>query len=875
MSTPLLEEARTTDGPLLAVTDLSKSFGGQVAVEDVAFTIEAGEVVGLLGANGAGKSTVLKVIGGSLAPDGGQVAVDGVAVDEHDPLVARSHGIASVHQELSLFPNMTVAENLFVGREPRNGLGVIDWRTMRRRAREVLEGYGLDVPATRMVADLGVAQQHMVELVRAFHLEPRLLLLDEPTSALSEAETRWLFGWIREVADRGTAVVYVSHRLDEVGEICQRTVILRDGHVVHAGADRLDKSSIIHHMVGRDVVLDRLHPDAPDTEVVLQVTGLRSRSGVSVDEMAVRRGEVLGIAGLMGSGRTELLQALFGLDGLESGEIRKDGELLHLAEPADALSHGIAFIPEDRKVAGLFLEESGTFNIAASTLGARSRRGIVDGGAERSAVAGAADQVQLDPSRLGDPVAQLSGGNQQKAVIARTILADADVLLLDEPTRGVDIGAREEIYQVIDQVVEAGRSVVLVTSDWEELIYLSHRVAVMADRTLVGTIDGQLSESAIMHMAEGDPALPTPGVAAGPDEVRRDGEEGPNDAPDADAPEVAVGAAPAAQVGGPPVRSTVRGMARQLLGGGSIPLLAVIMLLLVAGGALLTPRFASATNLSNLFAQSMPLLILSLGQLVVIVAGGIDISSGALMAAAGVLGATLMAEAGLAFPVAVLAMVALGVAVGAANALLAFRARVDPFVVTIGMFLILEGVALAISPRPVGGAPDVLRQLVRADVAGIPSAALLLVALGVAFVLVLRYTRFGRSLYAVGESQHGAHVAGLKVPRVVVAAYVSCSLMSVVAALYILGRFGGADPVLGPGMELEAIASVLIGGATLAGGRGSVVGTILGVGIIGVLANLFSLLEVSIWYQQVIRGALLLMIIAAYERVLRSRPAVL
>lgn len=840
MHAPMLPARKAMKEPLLAAESLTKSFASQCAVDSVSFDIHEGEVVGLLGANGAGKSTLLKLLGGTLTPDAGRITLRGEPVSQFSPEVATSHGIASVYQELSLFGNMTVAENLFIGREPRKRLGTIDWRAMRRLAQGVLEEYGLSVSAETLVSNLSVAQQHMLEIVRAFNERPRLLLLDEPTSALSEAEASWLFGWIRQVAEQGTAIIYVSHRLDEVTEICDRTVILRDGEVAYASREQLDKSAIIHHMVGRDVVLDRQYTEKNERDIVFEVTDLRSEQGVVAEHLYVRKGEILGIAGLMGSGRTELLQALFGLVPLVSGTVLKDGQAVHIGGASEAIDHGIAYIPEDRKLEGLFLAESGRFNIAASTLRERSRAGLVRTSDEKAATTEASSRVMLDVGRLDHDVAQLSGGNQQKAVIARTLLADADVLLLDEPTRGVDIGAREEIYDVIHGVVQSGRSVILVTSDWEELIYLSHRIAIMSEKRVVGEIHEEITESAILHMAETPPA--------------RD-----------------ANSSPPRQVSS---TSSRRSWPR-ISPSNSIVILALILFALLVVGSVLSPRFASAANIRNLFGQSMPLLILSLGQLIVIIAGGIDVSSGALMAASGVMGATLMSGFGWPFPAAIAAMVVLGTAVGSANALLAFRAKVDPFVVTIGTFLILEGVALVISPRPVGASPDVLRTIVGGQMLGIPAAAWLLVFLCAAFVLVLRYTRLGRSLFAVGESKVIAFFAGLRVPRVVLISYVACSLMSVVASLYILGRFGGADPVLGPGMELEAIASVLIGGATLAGGRGSVAGTVMGVFIIGVLANLFSLMEVSVWYQQVIRGVLLLVIIASYERVMRSRPAVL
>jgi ribose/xylose/arabinose/galactoside ABC-type transport system permease subunit len=423
-------------------------------------------------------------------------------------------------------------------------------------------------------------------------------------------------------------------------------------------------------------------------------------------------------------------------------------------------------------------------------------------------------------------------------VIAKTLLANSEVLLLDEPTRGVDIGAREEIYAIIKSLVQTGKSIILVTSDWEELIFLSHRVMVMSNNRLVGEIDGDITESEIMHMAASTDVKKKEKI----------------------------------------VKETTQSknlFNRYILDTNNNYLLLFFILLAgLAIGSLINPFFRTWLNFSNLFGQSMILIILSLGQLIVIIAGGIDISSGALMAAASVIGLTLMVEYNQPPLVGVLVMIAFGLLVGIVNPLLVLKARVDPFVVTIGMMLILEGVALVVSPKPFGPSPEIFKNLFSSDFLGIPSALILLLILLVIFGILLRYTTLGRRFYAVGENRSNSFNAGINVTLVIFLSYIFCSLMSVLAATYTLGRFGAADPVLGPGMELEAIATVLIGGATLAGGRGSILGTVFGVFVLGVLANLLSLMDINVWYQEVIRGVLLLLIIASYERMLRRKEQV-
>jgi ABC-type sugar transport system ATPase subunit/ribose/xylose/arabinose/galactoside ABC-type transport system permease subunit len=823
--------------PLLSVSNIHKSFFGQKVLQDISFDILEGEVVGLLGANGAGKSTLLKIIGGTQTTDSGSISLCGKTIEHNSPYLALALGIVSVYQELNLFANLTVAENLFLGREIKNQAGLIDWQETNRKTQRILDEYGLSIPADMLVANLSVAKQHLVEIARAFNENPKLLLLDEPTSTLSETEIEWLFAKIKAASKKGTTVIYVSHRLDEVTEICQRNVILRDGKLVHISDGPMEKSNIIQYVVGHNVVFEKTLTEKKTSEITLECRNIRSENGVCASELHVRKGEILGIAGLVGSGRTEILNTLFGIDPLDSGIICKDGEEITIKSPSDAIHHRIMLIPEDRKIGGLFLSESARFNIASATLGDRSKMGLVDTAAEKTAVTESAEQVILDTRRLNHFVRQLSGGNQQKVVIAKTLLANADILLLDEPTRGVDIGAREEIYAIIKELAHSGKSILLVTSDWEELIYLSDRVVVMSEMQVVGEIEGEITESEILHKAN---------MTAVKKETRRE------------------------------KKSTwLSTTYNRLFAARTNNFL--LLLFILAGflilGSVLSSHFRTWLNFSNLFGQAMPLIILSLGQLVVIIAGGIDISSGALMAAAGVIGLSLMAKMGLSPEVGVLTMLAFGGLVGLANAVLIQKAKVDPFVVTIGMMLVMEGTALIVSPKPFGPAPEIFKTLFSGNFFGVPSAMILLALLLLVFAFLLRFTTLGRGFYAVGENKNNAFNAGFRVNRIVILSYIFCSLMSVLAAIYILGRFGAADPVLGPGMELQAIACVLIGGATLAGGRGSIAGTICGVFVLTILANILSLIDVSVWYQEVITGAMLLFIIASYERMIRSKKA--
>jgi ribose transport system ATP-binding protein len=674
----------------------------------------------------------------------------------------------------------------------------------------------------------------MVELARAFNENPKILLLDEPTSALSESEIKWLFSKTRETAAKGTIVIFVSHRLDEVIEICERKLILREGKLVHASKGKMGKSEIIHHIVGHDVVLTKKSKEINTNEIVFECNNIVSQNGATTSNLYVREGEILGIAGLVGSGRTELLNTLFGIEKLASGTIEKDGKILGIQNSSDAIDNGIILIPEDRKISGLFLDESTRFNIAASTLDKRSKMGLVDNKAEVQEVSDVSISVKVDTNRLEDLVQHLSGGNQQKVLIAKTLLTKADVYLLDEPTRGVDIGAREEIYEIIKTLAADGKSIILVTSDWEELIYLCDRTLVMSERNVVGEIESNITESKIIDIAESAIS------------VKKDSEE--------------------VEVGG-------WRMIAKSQNSNFIALFALLISLSIIG-SVLSPFFPTWINFSNLFGQSLPLIILSLGQLIVIIAGGIDVSTGALMAAAGMLGQMLMLNYDQPPIVGIIAIILFSGSVGFLNALLIQKAKVNSFIVTMGMFLVLEGIALVIAPKPLGPSPSGFVRVFNGTVFGLPIALVILIILTIIFTILLKFTKLGRRFFAVGEDTNKSFNVGIDVSKTIYLSYIICSLMSGFAAIYGLGRFGGADPVLGPGMEMAAIAAVLIGGATLAGGRGSIAGTISGVFVLGILANIFSMMSIQVWYQDVIRGVLLLIIIAYGERVVRKKEVV-
>ncbi|MGH3356454.1 MAG: sugar ABC transporter ATP-binding protein [Nocardioidaceae bacterium] len=494
---------------VLRLEAVSKSFGATAAVRGVSLDVHPGEVHCLLGENGAGKSTLIKMVAGVHTPDHGRVLVDGRPVQIRDARTAERLGIATIHQELALVPNMTVAENVLLGRLPRR-FGLVRRADMGRLAAEALDRIGLDVSPDRRLGSLGVARQQLVEIAKALSLDARVLVLDEPTAALTGHETQQLFTVMRQLRAAGVAMVFISHHLDEIAAIGDRVTVLRDGVQVAERPADAARDELVRLMVGRDI--DHQYPTrrTPDAdadgdavgEPVLEVRGL-TRSGAFQDvSFTLRPGEVVGLAGLVGAGRTEVVRAVAGADRYDNGVVLVHGEPIPRADVAAAVRAGIGHIPEDRKDAGLVLGASVDENLGYATMSSTSRWGLVDARGQRRRTTEIADRLRVRRRSMDQPVRSLSGGNQQKVVFGRWVLADSTVLLLDEPTRGVDVGAKVEIYDLINTVSQAGGAVLLVSSELPEVLGMSDRVLVMAQGRLVGELAAEEAvQDAVMELA--------------------------------------------------------------------------------------------------------------------------------------------------------------------------------------------------------------------------------------------------------------------------------------------------------------------------------------------------------------------------------------
>ena len=507
------DEDRRSPRPVVALRDVWKSFGAVAALRGARLSLHAGEAHALVGENGAGKSTLIKVLAGVHRPDRGVLELDGVPVEFKGPQDARTAGIAVIHQEPALFPDLSVAENVFVGRQPRGRFGRIDERTMRAEARTVLTRLGVDLDPRRPARGLSIADQQIVEIAKAVSLDARVLVMDEPTAALSGPEVTRLFSVVDALRAQGTAVLFISHRFAEVTALCQRVTVLRDGaHVMSSPLAKTTVDQLVERMVGRepDALFVRQEEQHPVGDPVLEVEGL-SRAGVYRDVgLTVRAGEIVALAGLVGAGRSEVARGVFGVDRRDGGTVRVAGRALPPGRPRAAMAAGLALVPEDRRQQGLVLALSVQRNATLPRARQLSRFGFLVGGAERRAAREWAARLRTRYGDLDDPVGTLSGGNQQKVVLAKWLATAPKVLIVDEPTRGIDIGTKAEVHRLIARLAAEGVAILLISSELPEVLGMADRVLVMREGRLVAELPrAEANEERVIRAATGQEARAT------------------------------------------------------------------------------------------------------------------------------------------------------------------------------------------------------------------------------------------------------------------------------------------------------------------------------------------------------------------------------
>jgi rhamnose transport system ATP-binding protein len=500
---PLTAESKT---PIIALAGASKAYGAVRAAKGVSIALRPGEVRALAGENGAGKSTIVRMLAGVQRPDEGDVLVEGVPVVFHGPADARDAGVAVIYQEPTLFPDLSVAENVMMGRHPLGSLRRIDRRALHRTVQDLMDRLGVKLDPEQPVRGLSIADQQLVEIAKALSFDARVLIMDEPTAALSGHEVERLFGVVRTLQERGAAVLFISHRLDEIFAICNTVTVLRDGEVTHDGdTEGMTTDDLVRRMVGRE--LSQLFPklEAEIGETVLEVSRL-TREGVFIDiSFEVRRGEIVALAGLVGAGRSEVARAIFGIDMPDAGQVTVDGVRLKPGSPTAAMKAGIGLVPEDRRQQGLVMELSIERNIGLTRLQAlRSRLGVIGSGSEAKLASDWATKLQLKFHKLGDPVGFLSGGNQQKVVLGKWLATGPKILIIDEPTRGIDVGTKAEVHRLMSELAGEGLAVLMISSELPEVLGMADRVLVMHEGRIARELSrAEADEESVVRAATG------------------------------------------------------------------------------------------------------------------------------------------------------------------------------------------------------------------------------------------------------------------------------------------------------------------------------------------------------------------------------------
>jgi ribose transport system ATP-binding protein len=818
---------------VLRLSDVVKTYPGVVALKGVSFEVREGEVHALVGENGAGKSTLMAVAAGSILPDSGRVEIGGEPLDPTTPAVAQALGVAVVYQHLSILEDLTVGENvkLAVPAQLRaQRVGSSAWV----RAKLAAVAPHID-PAAR-VSELSVADRQLLEIAKALALEAKVLILDEPTESLTRTESERLFEQIRAIKDSGTAVVYISHRLPEVRMIADRISVIRDGEVrgtLSAGSASEDE--ILRLIIGRAVgkVFPPKAATLPEQPVlrVARLTGARFHE-VSLD---VRPGEIVGLAGVEGNGQREFLRTIAGLLSA-SGEVLVNGRPVAGGAPGRAKAAGIVHLPGDRHAEGLFLALSVRENTSILALSRVTRAGFIDRRRESRLATAEIEKLAVRTPSAETPVSSLSGGNQQKVLFARSLLADPQVLLADEPTHGVDAGARIEIYRLLREAAATGKAVVVLSTDVVELQGLCDRVLVFSRGEVVSELEGEdITEENITG-------------AAITSQQRRE--------------TLASRAQRALR-------------ARRFAAGDYLPTF-VLALLVVALGGYTTARsglFLSQFNFQTMLLLTTALVLVSLGQLIVLLTGAIDLSVGPLTGLVVVVFSFFagQGQGGGRLALGLLAVVGVAVTVGLANAVLVRVFRLASVLATLATYIVIQGISLLLRSQPAGFIRFGVTQELKTNWGWVPVAFLVACGLAVIAELVLRFTRFGLMLRAVGSDELRAHRLGARVNLTHVSAYVLCSLFAAAGGLMLASQVGIGDPRIGVNYTLTSITAVVLGGASIFGGRGSFIGALLGAILIQEIITATTFLQIGIAWQYYLPGLLILAGAGIYSRARRSR----
>jgi monosaccharide-transporting ATPase len=851
---------------------IDKRFDGVPALLAASLEVGRSEIHALIGQNGAGKSTMIKILTGYYSKDAGEILFDGAPFHVDSPKSAQRSGISTIYQEINLVSYRSVTENICLGRE-RKRFGFLDWRRMHQEAEEILARFNIHIDVRQPLSRYTTAIQQMVAIARAVSFQAKLVIMDEPTSSLDDQEVAILFGVIRQLKNSGVAVIFVSHKLDELYAVCERVTVMRDGRtVLVVPLTQVSKLKLVTTMIGRDLE----SPSAEQTafheiaathrrqkdKALLGVQNLSVGRRVSDVSFDVHPGEIVGLAGLLGSGRTESVRTVFGADQPDSGQIHYRGTSFAPRNPADAIDAGIGFCSEDRKLEGIVPDMSVRENLTLALLPRLARAGILNEEEQRKIVNEFIERIRIKCASPDQRVRELSGGNQQKVLLARWLCMNPKFLILDEPTRGIDVGAKEEIQALIGKLAADGLGVLMISSEIEEIVEGSDRVFVMREGRTVAELEGAaITEHAIMAaMAETPGASYTDGESDRPpdhpatalsDPGPTMGDHRSESVLDAQANERPMETPTTATISGTPkpatdqptiqradadISSRKRDWLMLLRRHGTL----LALLILVLYNLIFTPHFATWETLYVNLTQVCTIVIVGVGMTLVIGSGGIDLSVGSLMAIAGALAPIIFLGkllplpswlgVALAFVIPVLAAGMLGWF----NGWLITRFRIQPIVATLVLFIAGRGLAQVMTNGNLQAFREPSFQVIGlGHVFGIPVQSILMIILVVVAAWALRRTVFGRQLLAIGGNEEAARLSGVAVNRVKRAVYALSGICAGIAGLIVIAINSSSDAnLVGLGMELDAIAAVAVGGTPLLGGQAYLVGTLVGALII-------------------------------------------
>ncbi len=834
---------------LLRLADITKSFGAVHALKGVSFDLIAGEVHALVGENGAGKSTLIRIITGSEQPDAGTVEIDGVRAPRLNPAAARAYGIAAIYQQPALFPDLSVAENIALGLEPPSATRRIRWNDRRRRAESLLRRVGAEIDAETEVRQLSMPQQQLVEIARALGAGARMLLMDEPTASLTGREVTLLLDLIRDLRFQRVGIIYISHRLEEVFQIADRVTVLRDGESVGvrnvAGKTDLTESELIRLMVGREVSTIFPPPETAPGETVFSVRNLCCRgSGISDVNLDIRVGEILGVAGLVGAGRTELARVLFGITAANSGTITLGGQGLKIRSPGDAIEAGIAYVPEDRRRHGVILEMSIAANVSLGILPKLYPRSWLCSGAEQSLARQFIRDLGIKTTSPDMRAANLSGGNQQKVALGRWLAAKPKLLILDEPTQGVDIGAKAEIHKLIRRLAAQGMAVLMISSELPEILGMSDRIAVMRGGTVTALFDRRNADAhTIMAAALGQ-------------DVRKDECQMTKHAQKPNRHQ-----RPREQYADFGLRhSSLVIHFRTYFREWSVALALVSLLILLA---IIAPGFFQKSQLLSICSAAAPVSLVACGIAVVIISRQIDISVGSQFALCSVL-LGLLVQAHWPMPLAAAAVIVIGALCGAFNGVLIAWLRLPSIVVTLAtMATWREALRWWRQGEFVRDLPESFQWFGLSQAGGQTTVLATTVVLFLVLTFGLKHLAAGRFVYAVGSDAEAARLAGIRPSLVTFGVFVMAGALTGLAALLNAVRFTDVDPKTGTGLELQAIAAAVVGGIAISGGRGRLWGVLAGVLLLACIAPALVFLKLPPQWEKALQGCIILLAVAA------------